>query len=157
MTDVLEHDATDCTQVDLSTIPTVESCSTASLCVLTITGELNRTSIAALEMQIDQIGCSECDDVVLDVAGLRRLDPIGASVLIGMGHYVRALGGRLTVTGASGQVAETLATTRLALGQAPDFTRDKPTAVHTPVLPALASAALPVRQDPLATKRGQSP
>jgi anti-anti-sigma factor len=148
MTDVLEHDATDCTPV--------EFCSTASLSVLTITGELNRTSIAALEMQIDQIGCSECDDVVLDVAGLRRLDPIGTSVLIGMGHYVRALGGRLTVTGASGQVGETLATARLALGQAPDFTRDKPTAVHTPVLPALASSALPVRQDPLATKRGQS-
>jgi anti-anti-sigma factor len=82
--------------------------------VLTFSGELNRTSIAALEVQIDQIGCSECSDVVLDVFALRKLDSVGTRVLIGLDHYVRALGAALAITGATGQVAEALASTQLS-------------------------------------------
>ncbi|HEX4218721.1 MAG TPA: STAS domain-containing protein [Acidimicrobiales bacterium] len=92
---------------------TVEFTSTASLCVLTLAGELNGTSIAALEVQIDQIGCSHCSGVVLDVSALRKLDSVGTRVLVGLDHYVQALGARLAVTGATGQVAEALATTRV--------------------------------------------
>jgi anti-anti-sigma factor len=95
---------------------TVEFASTASLCVLTLTGELNGTSIAALEVQIDQIGCSQCSGVVLDVSALRRLDPVGTRVLVGLDHYVSALGARLSITGATGQVAEALATSPLVSG-----------------------------------------
>jgi anti-anti-sigma factor len=94
----------------------VEFASTASLCVLTLTGELNGTSIAALEVQIDQIGCSQCSRVVLDVSALRGLDSVGTRVLVGLDHYVSALGARLAITGARGQVAEALANSPLIHG-----------------------------------------
>jgi hypothetical protein len=61
---------------------------------------------------------------VLDVTGLTTLDPVGTRVLEGLGHYVRALGARLTVTGASGQVAEALRPTRLGLGRIPGGVED---------------------------------
>ena len=67
-------------------------------------------------MQIDQIGCSQCSGVVLDVSALRRLDPVGTRVLVGLDHYVSALGARLSITGARGQVAEELATSPLISG-----------------------------------------
>ncbi len=104
---------------------TVEFASTASLCVLTLTGELNGTSIAALEVQIDQIGCSQCSGVVLDVSALRTLDPVGTRVLVGLDHYVTALGARLAITGAWGQVAEALADSPLIPGPAPQRTTDR--------------------------------
>ena len=108
----LGQDGTDGPQTELPVL-TVGFSSVGSVCLLTVSGELNGTSIAALEAQIDQIGCSECHDIVLDVAGLLTVDSVGMRVLIGLDHYVRALGARLTVTGASGSVAEALAPTRL--------------------------------------------
>lgn len=98
---------------------TVEFASRASLCMLTLTGELNGSSIAALEVQIDQIGCSQCSRVVLDVSALRKLDSVGTRVLVGLDHYVRALGARMAITGAAGQVAEALTTSALIRVPAP--------------------------------------
>lgn len=118
MSPVLDHDAVDGTQTELAVL-TVEFSREGSLCVLTMSGELNGTSMPALEVRIDQIGCSGCEDVVLDVTGLRALDRVARRVLVGLDHYVRALGAPLTVTGASGQVTEALATTRLVLVQSP--------------------------------------
>jgi anti-anti-sigma factor len=119
MSAVLDKDAIGDRQTDLPVL-TVEFSCTGSLCVLTMSGELNGTSIAALEVSIDQIGRSACEHVVLDVTGLTRLDSVGIRVLIGLDQYVRALGARLTVTGAGGQVAEAFALTRLVLVQAPN-------------------------------------
>ena len=83
------------------------------VCLLTLRGELNAASIAALEVQIDQIGASDSGVVLLDLAGVQRLDEVGRSVLVGLDQYVRALGGRLTVMCGDGQVAQALADTAL--------------------------------------------
>jgi anti-anti-sigma factor len=96
-------------------ILTVEFASTASLCVLTLTGDLNGSSIAALEVQIDQIGCSMCSRVVINVCALRNVDSVGVRVLVGLDNYVRALGARSVITGATGKVAEVLACAPLML------------------------------------------
>jgi anti-anti-sigma factor len=105
-----------------SSIPvlTVEFVGTETRFWLTLRGELTGASIAALETQVDQIGCSYCKEVFLDVTGLKRLDSIGLRVLIGIDHYVEALGGQLTILGASGEVAEALAPTGLHLLQVLD-------------------------------------
>ncbi|MDQ1359819.1 MAG: hypothetical protein QOJ44_196 [Acidimicrobiaceae bacterium] len=108
MTDMLRGEGPDGTEGE-GPVLTVEFASTASLCVLTLSGELIGSSIAALEVQIDQIGCSECSRVVLDLFALRNVDSVGTRVLAGLDNYVRALGARLAITGATGQVAEALA------------------------------------------------
>jgi anti-anti-sigma factor len=99
---------------------TVAFFSTGRLCVLTMSGELNGSSIPALDASIDQIGGSRCERIVLDVSRLTRLDSAGTRALVSLDHYVRALGARLTVAGASGQVAQALAFTRLVLGSVPN-------------------------------------
>ena len=99
---------------------TVEFFSTGRLCVLTMSGELNGSSIPALDASIDQIGGSRCERIVLDVSRLTRLDSAGTHALVSLDHYVRALGARLTVAGASGQVSQALAFTRLVLGSVPN-------------------------------------
>jgi len=78
------------------------------VCTLILAGALCGSSIAALEAQVDQLGCRRCEDVVVDVAGLVLLDDVGARVLVGLRHYVSGRGGHLVVTGAQGQVAFTL-------------------------------------------------
>lgn len=86
----------------------VELQSHGRTCTLVLFGVLCATSIAALEAQIDQLGCIPCDDVVVDVRGLRGLDPVGVNVLLGLDHYVAGRGGSLWITGAVGQIATTL-------------------------------------------------
>jgi anti-anti-sigma regulatory factor len=75
---------------------------------LVLRGTLGTTSIAALEAQVDQLGCIPCDDVVVDVGGLTALDPVGAKVLLGLYHYVGGRGGTLRITGATGAIATIL-------------------------------------------------
>lgn len=86
-----------------------------SSCVLILCGELNWSSIPALEAHIDQIGRAACRHVVVDVIGLVAIDSVGLQVLIGLDADVRGLGAHLGVAGARGQVAEALATTSLDL------------------------------------------
>jgi len=75
---------------------------------LVLRGSLCGTSIAALEAQVDQLGCVPCDDVTVDLRGLRAIDPVGANVLLGLYHYVDGRGGRLRITGATDRIAITL-------------------------------------------------
>ena len=106
MTDMSERDGTE--DISGTTVLTVECSFTGSRCSLTMKGQLVVSSIAALEVQIEQIGCSQCEDVELDVSGLTTLDAAGARVLTGLATYVRALGAALWVVGAAGRVAEAL-------------------------------------------------
>jgi anti-anti-sigma factor len=114
MIDVLEHGETVDGQSGIPVL-TVELVDTETRYWLTLRGDLTGASIAALETQVDQIGCSDCKEVLLDVTGLKRLDSIGLRVLIGIDQYVEALGGRLRILGASGEVAEALSPTSLHL------------------------------------------
>ena len=75
------------------------------VCTLVLSGVLSGTSIAALEAQVDQLSCTACGDVVLDVRRLKELDRTGASALSGLYHYVKARGGRYRIVGATDQVA----------------------------------------------------
>ena len=78
-------------------------------------GELCGTSLAALEAQVDQLGCMPCERVVVDMRLVTRLDEVGAKVLLGLYYYVLGRGGELRVTAPTGDVAETL---RAVSGQA---------------------------------------
>jgi anti-anti-sigma regulatory factor len=86
----------------------VELLSHGHMCTLVLRGTLSGTSIAALEAQVDQLGCIPCDLVVVDVSGLTAVDAVGANVLLGLYHYVHGRGGTLRITGASGPIATTL-------------------------------------------------
>src|ERR1700733_1308076 len=86
----------------------VELRSAGRTCTVVLQGALSDTSIAALEAQVDQLGCIPCDDVVVDASGLTALDAVGANVLLGLYHYVNGRGGTLRITGARGPIASTL-------------------------------------------------
>jgi anti-anti-sigma factor len=75
---------------------------------MAISGVLSGTSIAALEAQIDQLGSTPCEDVVLDLRHLRALDRRGAMALVGLYHYVKARGGQLRILGARPRIAGAL-------------------------------------------------
>jgi anti-anti-sigma regulatory factor len=83
------------------------------VCVLTLTGVLHAGTLAVLEAEVDRLGRSPCHRVVLDVAALVDVDEAGTKVLTGLHHYVRARGGRLTVTGAGPLLTAVLAATPL--------------------------------------------
>jgi anti-anti-sigma factor len=86
----------------------VELHSHGRTCTLTLRGELRATSLAALEAQVDQLGCVPCDDVVVDVHQLAALDSVGANVLLGLHHYVDGRGGHLRIIGATAAIASAL-------------------------------------------------
>ena len=113
MTGVLGHEAIDdSSQTETATL-SVEFSGKGPLCVLTLNGELSESSIAALEVQIDQIGCSGCEYVIVDVSKVTAIDASGARVMVGLATYVGALGAHLTVSGAHDDVAEALKPTGL--------------------------------------------
>jgi anti-anti-sigma factor len=77
-------------------------------CRLTLRGDLCDTSLSALEVQVDQLGCLPCERVIVDLRQLTRLDPVGAKVILGLYHYVVGRGGEMRVTEANGAVTATL-------------------------------------------------
>lgn len=83
-------------------------------CVLVLRGQLVSSSIAALEAQIDQLGCAPFEQVVLDVSNVTTIDATGKAVLVGLNHYVEARGGRMTIVGAGYNTAKVFANTPLA-------------------------------------------
>jgi anti-anti-sigma regulatory factor len=87
-------------QVELESSPTT--------CRLTLRGILCDSSIAALEAQVDQLGCTPCHEVVIDLRQVTRLDPVGANVIFGLYHYVVGRGGELRAMTAHDQVTATL-------------------------------------------------
>jgi anti-anti-sigma factor len=80
-------------------------------CLLTLRGELCGGSLAALAAQVDQLGCLPCEQVIVDLRRVTRLDQAGAKIILGLYHYVLGRGGALRVIGMAGQVAETLRAT----------------------------------------------
>jgi len=77
--------------------------------IVRLHGCLSNSSLSALQAQIDQLACIPPCNVEFELSGLRQLDATGVSLLAGLHHYVRALGGTMTVTGAHGDVAAALA------------------------------------------------
>jgi anti-anti-sigma factor len=77
-------------------------------CRLSLRGELGGRSLAALEAQVDQLGCPPCEQVVIDMGHVTALDEVGAKVLLGLYYYALGRGGSLQVTGMTGKVAEIL-------------------------------------------------
>jgi|SRR5271165_2899650 len=77
-------------------------------CVLRLRGVLRANSIAALETQIDQLGCISCQEVSVDLAELKAIDCVGVKVLNGLHQYVLGRGGHFELVGGHGQVAEAL-------------------------------------------------
>jgi anti-anti-sigma factor len=86
------------------------------VCILSLDGALTANTLRAFESQIDRLGRTPCHRVVVDLSGLQAVDDAGMRVLIGLHHYVRARGGRLSVTGATGSVFGVLASTPLLAG-----------------------------------------
>jgi anti-anti-sigma factor len=70
-------------------------------CVLALRGELHAGSVGVLEAQFDVLGRTPCRRVVVDLNEVTSVDTVGARVLTGLGHYVHARGGTLTVIGTS--------------------------------------------------------
>jgi anti-anti-sigma factor len=82
--------------------------SSAATCRLILRGSLCVTTIAALQSQIDQLGCAPCHEVVVDMHGLTEMDTVGAKVVLGLYHYVVGRGGQLRVRGPLSHIAATL-------------------------------------------------
>lgn len=78
-------------------------------CELRLAGALRAGSVVALEALVEQIGCATWDEVALDLTELTSLDDVGNSVLAGLHHYMQGRGGRLTISGAHGDVRARLA------------------------------------------------
>jgi anti-anti-sigma factor len=98
---VVEHtDAVPSLQVQLE--------STGTRCLLLLRGHLCGSSIAALEAQVDQLGCMPCEEVIVDMQYLTRMDPVGANVILGLYHYVVGRGGALRLRAVRAEVAATL-------------------------------------------------
>lgn len=86
-----------------------------SQAVLRLRGALLATSVAALAAQIDQLGCTPCGNLVVDLKELADIDAIGVSALSGLRHYVRGRGGRIELFGAQPQVEHALGATALGV------------------------------------------
>jgi anti-anti-sigma factor len=78
---------------------TVELIIEADHCVLVLHGELCGATIAALEAQLDQLACTACHDVRVDLSGLEATDEAGLRVLAGLCHYVKGRGGEVRLEG----------------------------------------------------------
>ena len=77
-------------------------------CLLMVRGELCGGSLSALAAQVDRLGCLPCEQVVVDLRRVTRLDQAGAKVILGLYYYVLGRGGALRVTGMVGPVEDTL-------------------------------------------------
>lgn len=85
-----------------------------SICILSLDGALTAETLGVFECQIDRLGRTPCQRVVIEVGGLTTIDDAGRRVLTGLHHYVQGRGGRLNVTGAAGAISGLLASTPLA-------------------------------------------
>ena len=95
-------------EADLDPVLRVELLTRGSDCRLSLRGDLRDTTLAALEAQVDQLGCMPCHEVIVDLTFLTGMDGVGANVIVGLYYYVIARGGSFLVTGALQEVAATL-------------------------------------------------
>lgn len=87
--------------------------------LILLRGRLCFDTVGVLEDHVDLVVCQWCDEVVVDLNHLDRLDSVGAQVLAGLGHYVSARGGSFTVHGAVGAVERLLADAEIRLASQP--------------------------------------
>ncbi len=71
------------------------------ICIISLSGRLDASSVAALESQVDRLGRTSCSRVVVDMSAVSGVDSTGVRVLAGLSQYVRARGEQLTVIGTS--------------------------------------------------------
>lgn len=88
----------------------------ANRCTLRLRGRLCADTVAILDRHVDRLGCRWCDEVVVDLDTLLRIDPVGARLLVGLGHYVAGRGGRFHVRNASPRVEEMLEAAEAEIG-----------------------------------------
>lgn len=73
----------------------------ANRCVLRLRGALTSATVHVLDRHVDQLGCRWCDEVVVELTLVDEIEPVGARLITGLGHYVAGRGGRFSVEGAS--------------------------------------------------------
>jgi anti-anti-sigma regulatory factor len=71
----------------------------ANRCVLRLRGRLCADTVSLLDRHVDRLGCRWCDRVTVDLRRLDHLDPVGAKLLVGLGHYVVGRGGQFDLEG----------------------------------------------------------
>jgi anti-anti-sigma regulatory factor len=76
----------------------VELATRGTTCRLILCGILCGATLPALEAQVDQVGCIPCEEVVVDVRGLTKVDAVGANALLDLYYYVVARGGEFRLT-----------------------------------------------------------
>ncbi|HLH99837.1 MAG TPA: hypothetical protein VKV06_03560 [Acidimicrobiales bacterium] len=76
--------------------------------VLVARGRLEGAAVVALEVQVEQLNCNGCVDVVLDAASLVGIDRNGVRTLRRLERRLAACGGRLTVLGAAPTIRRAL-------------------------------------------------
>ena len=80
---------------------------------LSIRGALDSRSLPALSAQLDQLQCTPCEHVLLDVASVSVLDHAGCNAIAGLAHYVTGRGGRLVIRCGPGAIRGLLVSTGL--------------------------------------------
>jgi anti-anti-sigma factor len=80
---------------------------------LSIRGVLDADSLPALSAQLDQLQCTSCEHVLLDVASVSVLDHAGCNAIAGLAHYVSGRGGRLIIRCGPGAIRGLLVSTGL--------------------------------------------
>lgn len=73
-------------------------------CVLRLRGRLAADTVPLMDRHMDLLLCSWCEEVEMDLQGVTEMDRVGARLLAGFAHYVRARGGRFSTCGASSEV-----------------------------------------------------
>jgi anti-anti-sigma factor len=73
-------------------------------CLLRLRGRLAADTVPLMDRHMDLLLCSWCEEVEIDLHGITEMDRVGARLLAGFAHYVRARGGRFSTCGASPRV-----------------------------------------------------
>lgn len=97
---------------------------------LILDGELGRDSAVALEAEIDALCDAGVDELVLDLGGLRSIDPTGARVLAMRCELCRRRGVRVELASVDGEARRALRAAglgeRLAAAESPDKDENAP-------------------------------
>ena len=65
--------------------------------VLRVTGTLDAVSVPTLSAQFDQVQCTPCPEILLDLSEIAVLDSVGCNAIAGLCHYISARGDRITI------------------------------------------------------------
>jgi anti-anti-sigma factor len=82
--------------------------------VLRVLGSLVASTVPALSAQFDQLQCTPCDEVVLDLHELSAIDTVGCNAILGITQYMSHRHGTLQIRGASNAIRGLLVSTGLA-------------------------------------------